>query len=115
MAVVSEVVVGATLKELRITIIDEDGNPRAITGGTVRLQGKSADLPSKTLDVAGNIYDGPNGVARWTSLGGTGFVTTGDMGSVSRATFTCQVKYTDSGGLIDFGPEFEIVWKKPIV
>jgi len=115
MAVLAEVFIGSTLKELRITLVDESGNIRVITGGAVRLQGKSADLPSKTLDVAGTIYDGPNGIARWTQLGGTGFVTTGDMGGVTEATFVCQVKYTDSGSLVDYGPTFELVWKKPIV
>lgn len=115
MSLLATVYIGATLKELRITLLDEQGSPRVITGGTVKLQGKSGDLPSKTLDVSGSIYDGPNGVARWTSLGGTGFVTTGDMGGLSAATFNCQVKFTDSGGNIDYGPEFQLEWKKPIV
>lgn len=109
---VTEVVIGATRKELRVTLTDADGLPLNITGGTVKLQGKSADLPSKTLDVAGTIHDGPNGVAKWTSLGGTGFVTTGDMGAVSEATFTLRVKFTDTSSLVDYGPEFMVTWKK---
>lgn len=116
MAVVSEVVIGATRKELRVTLVDEDGNVIPITGAqSLKLQGKSADLPGKTLDVTGAIHDGPSGIAKWTSLGGTGFVTTGDMGALAEATFKVRVKLVDAGGLVDWGPEFEITWKMPPV
>lgn len=112
---VTEVVVGATRKQLLITVTDEDGNPVAITGGSVKLQGTSADLPGNTLDVDGTIHDGPNGVAKWASLGGTDFVTLAELGSLPEATFVCRVKFTDATSLVDYGPEFAITWKKPPV
>jgi hypothetical protein len=115
MAVVSEVVVGATRKELRVTVVDEDGNATNITGGSVKLQGTSPDLPGKTIDVAGVIHDGPSGVAKWSSFGGTGFVSLSDLDSKTEATFALRVKFTDSGGLVDYGPEFSVTWKKPPV
>lgn len=114
---VTEVVIGATRKKLLITVTDENLAPIPITGGAVALQGTSADIPGNTLDVAGTILDGPNGVAQWTQLGGTGFITTGELGSLTQATYVCRVKFTDTvgGGLVDYGPEFSITWKKPPV
>lgn len=112
MATISEVVVGATRVNLLVTVVDEANNPIDISGGSVRLQGTTNDIPGNTLDVAGTIHDGPNGVAKWTALGGTSFVTNGELGALSQATYTCRVKFTDTGGLISFGPEFQLTWKK---
>lgn len=109
----SEVVVGATRVNLLVTIVDENNAPINITGGTVRLQGTTADIPNNTIDVAGTINDGPNGIAQWSQLGGTNFVTTAELGALSQATYTCRVKFTDSSGLISYGPEFDLTWKKP--
>lgn len=111
MSDVAEVVVGATRKELRVPFEDENGNPVNITGATVRLQGTSEDIAS-TIDVAGVIYDGPNGIARWTQLGGTGFVTDAELGVKSEATFTLRAKLTDAGGLVDYSPAFKVKWVK---
>lgn len=113
MAVISEVVIGATRKELRVTVIDEDGNPVNITGGTVRLQGTSADLPANNIDEAGLILDGPNGVARWPQIGSDTYVSLTDIGSKAEATYNLRVKFTDPSSLVDYGPEFSITWKKP--
>lgn len=106
-----EVVIGATRKTLDLTILDQDNNPVDISGGAVRLQGTSADVPAKTIDAVGSIHDGPNGLARWTSVGT--LVTTGDLGGLTEATWTMRVKFTDTGSLIDFGPAFQITFAKP--
>lgn len=108
-----EVVVGATLKNLVYVVIDDNGLPRDITGGSVRLVGTSADLPGIEIDEAGAITDGPSGVATWTEIGT--FVTSGDMGAKDRATFVLRVEYTDTAGKWDRGPSFTIDWFMPDV
>lgn len=108
-----QIVVGATRKDLIITIQDDTGANVNITGGTVALTGSSLDLPSKTLNVTGTITDGPNGVCKFASIGGTSFVTSGDMGAKKLATFDCRVKFTDSGAKIDYGPSFQLQWVMP--
>jgi hypothetical protein len=111
--VIQEVVVGATRKNILVTIVDADGNPVNITGGTVFLQGTSADLPDKTLDVQGTIHDGPNGVAKWAAAGGDNFVTAEDLGEKISALFDLRAKFVDSGAGVDYGPLFYIRWLAP--
>lgn len=109
----TEVVIGSTLKVLAVTILDENGNPRNITGGSVRLQGRSLDLPSKIINVAGTLTDPANGVASWPGVGDPAvYVAEGDLGSEEGALFTLRVRYQDVAGKVDFGPEFEITWVK---
>jgi hypothetical protein len=121
MAVASftDVYVGSTGKKLVIVITDENNLPRPLTTGgstQVKLQGKSADLPGKTIDVAGTITDAPNGVVTWAGIGnGSVYVSLSDLGSLPEATFDLQAKYTDSGGLVDYGPVFQLTWKKPLL
>lgn len=105
----TEVVVGSTRKNLKVTIVDEENQPIDITLGDVRLQGTSPDLPGVTLDEVGTIYDGPNGVARWTQIGG--FVTTNELGAKDSATFNCRVKL-ELGLLVDWGPLFQMTYYK---
>ena len=108
----SEVVVGATRRKLRLTFVDENGAPVNVSGGSARLQGTSADLPSNTIDQAGTIVDGPNGVFEWSQLGGTAYVSDSDLGGLSEATYTLRVKFTDAASQVDFGDEFVLTWKK---
>lgn len=110
---VTEVVVGSTRKQLLVTVVDENLQPIAITSGAVQLVGTSADLPGNNIDVAGTIFDGPNGVAKWTGLGGTAFITLAELGALPEATYICRVRFTDVASLVDYGPEFSITWKKP--
>lgn len=102
------VVVGATRKDLYVTLVDELGTAINIAGSTIRLQGKSLDLPSIPLDVAGAISDAPGGVAKWTGIGS--YVTHGNLAGAPQAKYTFRVKLTDAATKIDFTPEFDIIW-----
>ena len=108
MANITEVVVGATRKDLRVTVVDEFGNPVDITAGFVRLEATSEDLPTVEIDEAGTLYDPANGVAQWAEIGT--FVTDADMGSKLEATYVCRVKYTDAAGKFDWGPKFSLTY-----
>lgn len=110
---INEVVIGATRKTLVVSLVDDEGNPVNISGGSVRLQGSSALLPGVTIDSVGAIVDAANGVARWSQLGS--LVTTGQLGALSEAAFRLRVKLTDSASLVDYGPEFSLTWVKPPV
>lgn len=100
-----DVVVGATLKELRVPIVDSSGTAIDITGATLKLQGKSADLPGVTIDYTGSVYSGAGGIARFTSLGS--LVTTNQLGTMAGATFIMRVKFT-IGGLVDYTSQFAL-------
>lgn len=113
MSTTTEVVIGSTLKVLAVTILDENGNPRNVTGGSVRLQGRSLDLPAKVINVAGLLTDPANGVASWAGIGdGTVYVSESDLSALPGALFTLRVRYQDASGKVDFGPEFAISWVK---
>lgn len=106
----TEVVLGSTRKALKVTIVDEEGAPIDITLGDVYLQGTSPDLPGTTINAAGSVYDGPNGVARWTSIG----TLINSLSSKDSATFNCRVKLI-LGGLYDWGPVFQLTfYKQPL-
>jgi hypothetical protein len=98
-----EVVVGATAKDFVLEVVDEAGLPINVTGMTFALQGTSPDLPSTTIDAAGTVTDGAQGVVTWTGVGA--YVDGTDMGSVTRAGFAFRVKKS-AGGEYDWGPEF---------
>ena len=115
---VSEVVCGATRKDLIVVITDENNNPVNITGCTVRLQGKSADI-AKVLNVVGTVLDGVNGKAKWTGIGDeTTYISqTTDLasGTIPQATYTFRAQFTDGTAKVDYSAEFQIRWvKKPI-
>lgn len=113
---VFEVVVGATLKSLMLSFVDSRGNAIDITGGSVRLQGASQDLPSHNVDVAGVVYDGPNGLAQWTGLGADTYVSLANLNGRTAALYTLRGKFTSSvaqGSKVDFGTEFQIRWVAP--
>jgi hypothetical protein len=112
---IPEVVIGATRRELRVTFVDENKAPIPITGGSVRLQGTSEDTPPLSIDVAGTIFDGAGGVARWTGLGGTAYVTMTALNGKAGATYKLKAKFTDGGGNVDWTPAFYIRWVPPPV
>lgn len=109
---IQEIVIGSTLKEILRQIVDHDGSPIDISGGEVRLQGVSDDI-AKTFDVVGAIYDGPQGLALWQEVGGSGFVEASDLGEKSEALYRLRTKFTDVAGKVDFGPEFFYRWVAP--
>lgn len=116
MAIIAEVVCGATGQDLVIPILDENDTPLNITNASsVKLQGKSADIV-KTLDVAGTVIDGFNGKAKWEGIGNeTTYISqTSDLVDRTSATFTFRVKITISSEVY-YSDEFQITWvRKPI-
>lgn len=100
----ASIVIGATRPKFRPTITDAQGNVVAITGGTVRLQGTSEDTPDKVIDVAGTIYDGPNGVPQWLSLGT--LISLSDLGEKTSTVYSLRIKYIDASSLLDWTEYF---------
>lgn len=98
-------------KQLIVALVDEYLAPIDISGCTVRLQGTSADLPAKKLDVVGAVYDGPNGLAKWTAVGN--LVSATDLGALASALYTCRVKVIDAASKADWGPEFQLTFVAP--
>lgn len=107
-----EVVVGATRKSLLATIVDSDGNIVNLTGGNVRMQGRSSDLDAITLDVLGTLVDAAQGKVRFDTLGSLITQSNLTTAGIASATFRLRLKYTDSAAKVDFGPIFEILWFK---
>ncbi len=110
MATENEVIVGASRKALVLEAVDEFGAPINVSGGAFRLQGASPDIVT-TIDQAGTLTDPQAGVVTWTGIGG--YVTTGNMGAKTEATFNCRIKWTDGGSLVDYSPEFQLVYRLP--
>lgn len=107
---------GQSAKDLVISLKDEFGNAINLTGATVRLTGKSQDLPAKTLNVVGAVTDGAQGVCTWAGVGNeTAYVSITDMAGRREALFTCQIKYEDAASEEDFGPIFELIWAVPVI
>jgi hypothetical protein len=87
-----------------------------ITGATsVRLGGASADLPSNPIDQAGAIFDGPNGIAKWTAIGSDSYVSMADMGSRDTAVYLMEPYVIDVAAKKFYGERFQIIWIKPVV
>jgi len=107
---IEEVVVGATKRNLVVQIVDENSNPIDLQGGSVKLQGKSSDLPSVTIDVSGTLTSPASGIATFFSIGT--LVTSANLSEagITEATFRLRVKYTDSQPKFDYGDEFQIKW-----
>jgi len=99
--VVREVRVGATRKKLIYQLKDENGAAINITGFTIRLQGKSADLPAVEIDQAGTIIDAPNGKVQWKP---STLVTSTNLLDAQKRTalFDLTVKITDLTPESDF-------------
>lgn len=111
-----EIVIGATKRTLVVTLEDESGNAIDLGAtGSARLQGHSGELTSEDLDEAMGVTDSASGVVTLASLGSIGHVTEAKLltAAITSATYRCRVKYTDSGGLIDYGPAFDLTWVLP--
>lgn len=107
-----EVVVGATRKDLVVVLVDAStGVPINLTGGSARLQGKSTSLPSVPIDVAMTLTDAANGKVTAASLGS--LVTHANLSGagLTNAWYVLRVKFTDATAKVDYGPEFELVFK----
>lgn len=109
---IDEVVVGATKKDLIVTITDDNGNAINITGGSAKLQGMCPQLPSVNIDYSGTLTDPANGRVTFPQLGTLVTEANLEGAGVNSATYNLRVKYTDSGGKFDYSAEFQIAWKR---
>ena len=103
-------------KNLVATIVDSDGNVVNLTGGAVRLQGRSSELSAITLDVAGSLTDPQNGKVTFSAIGN--LITQAQLtaAGIAAATFRLRIKFTDASAKVDYGPLFELMWvKEPTV
>lgn len=108
---VETIYIGSTAREIEVQFVDRNGAPVNISGATeIKLQGKSASLPSFTIDEDMVIHDGPQGLARCPA----DLVALGDIGSLEVARFRVQGRYTDGSG-VDYGQVIEVDWSKPVV
>lgn len=110
---VERIVIGSTRKRLRVPLTDENGAPISIAGGSAKLQGTSADLPSLEIDQSGTIYDAASGIFEWDHLGSDDYVSLTDIGTKSEATVDLRVKYTDAATDVDYTDVFQLIWEKP--
>lgn len=102
-----EVVIGASQRVIEAVLYDFDGAVQNVTGWSAKIVGTSDDLPGVSIDVAGEIVSpASGGTFRWTGVGD--FLT--QIGEKSRARFNCQVKWTDSGGLVDYSSVFTLTF-----
>jgi hypothetical protein len=104
----TEVVVGSTRKTLTVVILDGNNVPLDISGGSVRLQGTSEDLPGINIDQPGTITDPVNGVCKWSSIGT--LITADNLGSLDFARYKLRVKLTTATSLIDYGAVIELTF-----
>lgn len=107
-----EVVVGATRKDLVVVLLDATtGVPINLTGGSAKLQGRSPDLVAVNIDSVMTLTDPANGKVTMASLGA--LVTHANLAAASivSAVYKLRVRFTDASAKVDFGPEFELVFK----
>lgn len=107
---IDEVVVGATRKDLVFTVVDDNDAVVNVSGGSVRLQGKSADTPAVVIDMAGTLTDPQNGKVTFAQIGT--LVTHANLvsGGVNQSTYLLRVKYTDASAKFDYSAAFNIRW-----
>lgn len=104
-----EFVVGSDRVDFYLTYVDENDQPINITGATeLKVQGKSETLSGTPLDVSGTIYDGPNGIAKFTAFGNA--VTVANLGSLLSASYTLRGKFKDAANKTTFTREFIVTW-----
>lgn len=105
-----EIVVGASRKNLVATIVDDDGAVVNLTGGAVRMQGRSTSMSAKTINVAGVLTDPAQGVVTFYALGD--LITQGELttAGLAEAIFRLRLYYTDVAALDDYGELFELKW-----
>jgi hypothetical protein len=108
--VTTTLVVSATRPTIQVTVTDRNGQPVDLTSATAvpRLQGKSGELPSVTLDAAGVIVTPAQGRVDFSNI--ATLVTHANLSGagIDAATFTCRVKWFDSTGKFDFGDPFYV-------
>lgn len=99
-------------KNLVAVIVDGDGNVVNLTGGNVKLQGRSSDLSTVTLDVTGTLTNPAQGVVTFSALGN--LITQAQLtaAGIAEALFVLRLKYTDASTKTDYGPKFELKWVK---
>ena len=112
MAAVGIVTVGATRRQLVVTIVDPNGNIVTLSATLANhaLQGKSTDTPAVTINVAPTAVDTTGGVLTFDSIGT--LVTQANLTSagVKRSTYNLKVRYTDASAKLDFTDEFQFIW-----
>jgi hypothetical protein len=110
--VADEVVVGATRKDLVVVLIDATtGQPIVLTGGSAKLQGRSPDLVAVNIDAVMTLSNPAVGQVTMPSLGS--LVTHANLAaaSIQSAVYKLRVRFVDASAKVDFGPEFELVFK----
>ena len=113
---VSQVVVESTRVDLYVTVTDENDAVVNLTGGSAKLQGRCAQLPSVTVDVTMSLFDPAQGVVKYAQL--PTLVTQANLDGIPSAsvTFTFRVRFQDAAGLFSYTDEFSIeFFKKPTV
>src|SRR3990172_4703332 len=106
-----EVVAGSDRVDFYLTYVDENKQVINITGAQeVKLQGKSAELPSVPIDMTGAIFDAPNGVAKFTGFGN--IVTQTDLAAQPHATYKLRGKLKDSGAKTTWTDELDVKFLK---
>lgn len=112
MAEVIEFTQGDTLKALQVTITDSSRAAVNLAGGTVVLKGTCPDVAT-TISITGSLVGGgTGGICQFAAVGNA--ITALQMGSRQAVTYSVQVKYTTSGGLIGWSSPIRIrITKQP--
>ena len=107
-----EVVVGATRRDLVISLVDaQTGAPIVLTGGSAKVQGKSSDLAAVTIDAVMTLTDPANGKVTYSGLGGLVSQANLNTAGILSATYPLRVRYVDAAAKVDYSPQFEIIFK----
>lgn len=110
MAVIDEVVVGATKPPLIAFWEDENGMPISLLNGSARLQGRCDSMPGVQIDSLGSLTDPQQGEATFNSLGTLVSQAQLDAAGLMEATFNLRVKFTDAAGKFDWSEAIFIKW-----
>ena len=104
-----ELVVGSDRVDCYLTYADETEQSINITGATqLKMQGQSEHQPSVDLDFAGTIFDGVNGIAKFTAFGNA--ITVANLGALEFATYKLRGKFKDASNKTTFTREFLVTW-----
>jgi len=99
-------------KDLKVVLIDANtGQPIVLTGGSARLQGKSPDLPATNIDAVMTLTNPANGEVTYSGLGTLITHALLAAAAITSAVYRLRVKFTDASVKVDYGPEFELVFK----
>lgn len=99
-------------KDLVVTVIDSNGNAVNVTGGEVRMQGRSNDLPTITINQTAALTTPASGIVTFQGIGT--YITQAQLtaAGIAEATFRLRLKYKDSAGKTDYANIFELKWVK---